>query len=66
MTSQELLTKILKNRINSEISAGTLEADKANLSQTLDIFLAGNKITSDQYAELTELITPTTTTTTTA
>ncbi len=56
---QELLGKILKNRILREQTSGTLDADKANLSETLDIFLAGDKITSIQYAELTELINPT-------
>ncbi|WP_297425779.1 hypothetical protein [Clostridium sp.] len=64
-TSQTLLTKILKNRINAEIAGGTLEADKDNLTSTLDIFLAGNKITMDEYTELTELINPTTQDTTT-
>ena len=58
---QELLGKILKNRIVREQADGTLEADRANLSQTLDIFIAGDKITVEQYAELTELITPTVT-----
>ena len=56
---QELLGKILKNRILREQTSGTLDADKANLSETLVIFLAGDKITSIQYAELTELINPT-------
>lgn len=63
---QELLGKILKNRITREQADGTLEADKANLSETLDIFLAGNKITAEQYTELTGLITPTVATSTTS
>jgi hypothetical protein len=60
-TLQELLGKILTSRINTEKANGTLDADKENLSQTLDIFLAGDKITTDQYAGFTELIDPTTT-----
>jgi hypothetical protein len=60
-TLQELLGKILTSRINTEKANGTLDADKENLSQTLDVFLAGNKITLDQYKELTALITPATT-----
>ncbi len=60
-TLQELLGKILTSRINTEKVSGALDADKNNLSQTLDIFLAGNKITMDQYTELTNLINPTTT-----
>lgn len=59
---QELLGKILRNRIIREKNDGTFEADKANLSETLDIFIAGDKITVEQYAELTDLITPTTVT----
>lgn len=54
---QELLGKILKSRIERETTEGTLEADKANLSETLDIFIANNKITSEQYKELLELAT---------
>jgi hypothetical protein len=57
---QELLGKILKSRIEREKVAGTIETNKASLSETLDIFLAGDKITAEQYAEFTELITPTT------
>lgn len=56
---QELLGKILKSRIEREKAVGTLEANKATITQTLDIFLAGDKITADQYAEFTELITST-------
>jgi hypothetical protein len=57
-TLQELLGKILTSRINTEKVNGTLDSDKDNISKTLDIFLAGNKITTDQYAEFTNLITP--------
>ena len=58
---QELLGKILTSRINTEKANGTLDADRDNISKTLDIFLAGDKITTDQYAEFTNLINPTTT-----
>ena len=60
-TLQELLGKILTSRINTEKANGTLDADRDNISKTLDIFLAGDKITTDQYAEFTNLINPTTT-----
>ncbi|UZP04244.1 hypothetical protein JW813_04385 [Clostridium botulinum] len=53
---QELLGRILKNRINAEKEAGTLESDKVNLNETLDILLAGNKIIAEQYAEFIALI----------
>ena len=56
---QELLGKILRSRIEREKAAGTLETNKTTISETLDIFLAGDKITTEQYAEFTELITPT-------
>lgn len=58
---QEILGKILKSRIEREKVAGTLETNKASLSETLDIFLAEDKITADQYTEFTEMITATTT-----
>ncbi|OOM71093.1 hypothetical protein CLPUN_50850 [Clostridium puniceum] len=54
---QELLGKILKSRIEREIEDGILETDKANLCETLDIFMASKKITSEQYKELAELAT---------
>lgn len=57
--SQELLGKILRSRIERERVAETLETNKTILTETLDIFLAGDKITTEQYAEFTELITPT-------
>jgi hypothetical protein len=55
MTKQELLTKILTNRINTEKANGT--TDFTEIKNTLEIFLAGGSITSEQYYELTELIT---------
>lgn len=54
--NQELLGKILKNRINSSISAGTISTDKDNLINILDTFVAGDKITLEQYNELTQII----------
>lgn len=56
---QEIIGKILKSRIEREKVAGTLETNKEKLTETLDIFLAGDKITSEQYEEFTGLITPT-------
>ena len=56
---QEILGKILKSRIEREKAAGTLENNKETLIETLDIFLAGDKITAEQYGEFSEMITPT-------
>ncbi|AQR93524.1 hypothetical protein [Clostridium saccharoperbutylacetonicum] len=58
---QELLGKILKNRINSELEKEKSEQNFAGIQETMDIFLAGDKITAEQYAEFTELINPTST-----
>lgn len=55
---QELLGNILRNRINAELKKET--KDFTTIQETMDIFLAGDKITTDQYAEFTDLITPTT------
>lgn len=52
---QILLGKILINRINTEKAKGT--TDFTEISNTLDIFLAGGSITSEQYTTLTSLIT---------
>lgn len=51
---QKLLGNILKNRINEELKKAA--PDFTTTQETMDIFLAGNKITMDQYFELTELI----------
>jgi len=56
---QESLVKILRNRINADIKEGRLETDRENLQEILDMFVAGDKITAEQYAEFTELIAPT-------
>ena len=52
--TQKLLGNILKNRINEELKKAASEF--TIIQETMDIFLAGNKITMDQYSELTELI----------
>lgn len=56
ITKSELLTKILTTRIISEKAKGT--TDFTSIQETMDIFLAGDKITTEQYATLTELIMP--------
>lgn len=53
----DILYKILKNRINAELKKEESERDFAEISKTLDIFLASGKITVDQYTGLSELIT---------
>ncbi|AIY79424.1 hypothetical protein U728_3792 (plasmid) [Clostridium botulinum 202F] len=53
---QELLGRILKNRINAEFKNEVKEFK--SIQETMDIFLAGNKITTEQYSEFTVLITP--------
>ncbi|MFW2501753.1 hypothetical protein [Clostridium diolis] len=56
MTKQEVLTRILTNRINTDkVSEIT---DFTEIKNTLDIFLAGGSIISEQYEELIEMITP--------
>jgi len=54
---QTLLGRILESRIDREKTAGTLESNKSALSNTLKIFLDGDKITPEQYAILENLIT---------
>jgi len=54
MAKSELLTKILANRINTLKSNGT--TDFTEITNTLDIFIAGAKITPEQYTELTQLM----------
>lgn len=59
MTStQTLLGNILKNRINTELAKSEDQRDFTTIQTTMDIFLAGGKITIDQYSELTGLINP--------
>jgi hypothetical protein len=57
---QELLGNILRNRINAELKKDKTVQDFTTIQETMDIFLAGDKITTEQYGEFTELITPTT------
>ena len=57
-TMQTLLGNILRNRINAELKKEI--KDFTTIQETMDIFLAGDKITAEQYGEFTELITPTT------
>ena len=54
---QELLGNILRNRINAELKKDKDSQDFTSIQETMDIFLAGDKITTDQYAEFTGLIT---------
>ncbi|GEA31674.1 hypothetical protein [Clostridium diolis] len=56
-TMQTLLGNILRNRINAELKKET--KDFTTIQETIDIFLAGDKITTEQYAEFTNLIAPT-------
>jgi 5,10-methylene-tetrahydrofolate dehydrogenase/methenyl tetrahydrofolate cyclohydrolase len=58
---QTLLGQILKNRINAELKKEV--KDFTPIQEAIDIFLAGDKITSDEYAEFTKMTNPTTTTT---
>jgi hypothetical protein len=62
-TMQTLLGNILRNRINAELKKET--KDFTSIQEAMDIFLAGDKITAEQYAEFTNLIMPTSATTTT-
>jgi len=57
-TMQTLLGNILRNRINAELKKEI--KDFTTIQETMDIFLAGDKITAEQYGEFTELITSTT------
>lgn len=53
---QDILGKILKDRILAGKRNGTLAADKPSLSRTLAIFLAHDKITNEQYVALMDLL----------
>jgi coenzyme F420-reducing hydrogenase gamma subunit len=54
MTKSELLTKILANRIKTMKVNGL--TDFTEVTDTMDIFLVGGSITSEEYATLIELI----------
>ena len=53
---QELLGKILKNRINAELKKDASERDFTSIQETMDILFDGGKITTEQYTELSNLI----------
>lgn len=61
-TMQTLLGNILRNRINAELKKDKAEQNFTSIQEAMDIFLAGDKITAEQYAEFTNLIAPVTTT----
>lgn len=56
---QEVFGRILKTRIEREKADNTLNVEE--ITKTLNLLLAGGSINSDQYAEFTGLITPTST-----
>lgn len=57
MTStQKLLRNILKNKINTQLALPQEQRDFTTIKETMDTFLAGDKITIEQYTELTELM----------
>jgi hypothetical protein len=61
MTSiQQILGTILINRINAELKKDKASQDFTSIKDTLDIFLAGDRITVDQHTELEDLMTPAT------
>ncbi|OOM71446.1 hypothetical protein [Clostridium sp. BL-8] len=60
-TMQTLLGNILRNRINAELKKAAADQNFTAIQETMDIFLAGDKITTDEYDEFTQLITQTTT-----
>jgi hypothetical protein len=55
---QTLLGNILRNRINAELKKDKTIQNYASIQEAMDIFLAGDKITAEQYEEFTGLITP--------
>jgi len=55
--TQKLLGNILRNRINEQLAKLESERDFTTIQETMDIFLAGGKLTIEQYTELTELMT---------
>lgn len=55
-TIQKLLGNILRNRINEELKKEETQREFTSIQEVMDIFLAGAKITAEQYAEFTELM----------
>ena len=60
----EVIGRILKSRITREKANNTLNVEE--MTNTLNIFLAGGSITAEQYAEFTDLIAPAAASTTNA
>lgn len=54
--TQKLLGGILKKRIVEQLALLADQRDFTTIQETMDIFLAGDKITIDQYTELETLI----------
>ncbi len=55
----EIIARILKNKITRDKASNTLNAE--DTTTRLKIFLAGGDITTEQYGEFIEMITPETT-----
>lgn len=58
--TQKLLGNILRNRINEELKKEENQREFTSIQEAMDIFLAGAKITAEQYTEFTGLTTLTT------
>lgn len=56
--TQKLLGNILKNRIIEEFKKPEEQRNFATIQETMDIFIAGGKITIQQYSELAGIIIP--------
>lgn len=54
--TQKLLGNILRNRIITELAKPEDQRDFTSIIESMDILLAGGKITADQYGELETLI----------
>lgn len=48
--------KLMKRVIARARKNGTLEAEKAEIQDKLDVFLAGNRITTAEYRELSGMM----------
>lgn len=57
-TMQALLGNILRNRINAELKKDAASQNFTTIQKTMNIFIEGDKITTDQYTEFTNLINP--------
>ena len=57
-TTQKLLGSILKNRILEQLALPEEQRNFTTIQETMDIFLAGGKLTIEQHSELTDLIDP--------